>query len=156
MAEDLFGQFTTAVLKLNQLVRKIKIAEVKALGLKSEHVMILHFLAGAPDGLSAGDLARQTLQDKATVSRSLAFLQSKGFLRYDPGRHNAPVRLTEAGAALAEHIREKAGEAVAACRLDFTEEERAFFYRALLELSRKLEAYSKGLAAPPPSAGEKD
>ena len=47
-------------------------------------------------------------------------------------------------------------EAVAACRLDFTEEERAFFYRALLELSRKLEAYSKGLTAPPPPAGEKD
>ena len=40
--------------------------------------------------------------------------------------------------------------------VDFTEEERTFFYRALLELSRKLEAYSKGLTAPPPPAGEKD
>lgn len=144
--DHLFGQFTMAILKLNQLVRKIKIAEVRELGLKAEHVMIVYFLSGAEAGLTAGQLVRLTLQDKAAVSRSLAFLRKKGFLTEDPGRYHAPIRLTPRGTELAAEIRARADEAVAACRMDFTEAERAFFYRSMLVLTQKLEAYCEGLS----------
>ena len=70
--QDLFERFTTAILKLNKLVQRIKVHEMKKFGLKSVHVMCLYYLNSRPRGITAGELARMTLEDKAAISRALA------------------------------------------------------------------------------------
>ena len=102
--EDLFERFTVSILRLNKLVQRIKIYEIKKFGLKSIHVMCLYYLNCHPEGLTASELVKLTLEDKAAISRALATMREEGYAEYDSATHNADVRLTPKGKQLAEYI----------------------------------------------------
>ena len=139
--EDLFEKFTLGILKLNKLVQKIKVLEVKKFGLKSVHVMTLYYLNLNSRGLTAGELVKLTLEDKAAISRALAFMRGQCYVEYDSSSHNAPVRLTAKGRELASYVAGRAAEAVNAGSADFSAEEREFFYKSLIAISDNLEKY---------------
>lgn len=143
--QDLFERFTTAILKLNKLVQRIKVHEMKKFGLKSVHVMCLYYLNSRPRGITAGELARMTLEDKAAISRALAEMRQRGYVVYDPASHSAAIRLTEEGVHLAEYISQRAAAAVGAGSAQFTDEQREFFYTSLITISDNLESYYDGL-----------
>lgn len=143
--EDIFEQFTITILKLNKLVQKIKTYEMQEYGLKTIHVMCGYYLKHHPEGLTASDLVRLTLEDKAAISRALRTMLEKGFVIYDPKTYGAVISLTEEGRKLADSITDKAARAVAAGSYEFTEEERRFFYSALETIAKNLSEYYDGL-----------
>lgn len=143
--ESIFEQFTVTILKLNKLVQKIKLYEMQEYGLKTIHVMCMYYLKNNPAGLTASELVKLTLEDKAAISRALKTLQEKGFILYNPKKYNALIRLTDAGRKVADEVSDKAERAVAAGSYVFTEEERACFYKALGTIASNLETYYDGL-----------
>lgn len=144
--EDLFERFTVSILRLNKLVQRIKIYEIKKFGLKSIHVMCLYYLNCHPEGLTASELVKLTLEDKAAISRALATMREQGYAEYDSATHNADVRLTPKGKQLAEHIVGRAAAAVSAGSADFSAEQREFFYKSLVTISYNLEQYYNELS----------
>ncbi len=144
--EDLFERFTISILKLNKLVQKIKIYEMKKCGLKSIHVMCLYYLNIHREGLTASELVKLTLEDKAAISRALATLREQDYAEYDPASHNAPVKLTQKGTELAQYIVQRAAAAVHAGSAEFSDEEREFFYKSLVIISDNLEKYYADLS----------
>lgn len=144
--EDLFERFTVSILRLNKLVQRIKIYEIKKFGLKSIHVMCLYYLNCHPEGLTASELVKLTLEDKAAISRALATMREEGYAEYDSATHNADVRLTSKGKQLAEYIVGRAAAAVSAGSADFSAEQREFFYKSLVTISDNLEQYYNELS----------
>ena len=139
--ENIFENFTITILKLNKLVQKIKNYEMQEYGLKTIHVMCAYYLNNHPEGLTASELTKLTLEDKAAISRALKTLQEKGYINYDPNKYNAVIQLTNEGKMLASAIGEKAERAVSAGSYNFTEEERVSFYKELGTIAANLEVY---------------
>ena len=77
--QNRFENFTIGVLKLNKLVQRIKLLEMDDYGLKAIHVMCIYYAACRP--VTAGELARLTLEDKAAISRALSLLKQNGYLQ---------------------------------------------------------------------------
>ena len=139
--ENIFENFTITILKMNKLVQKIKNIEMQEYSLKTIHVMCIYFLDNNPEGLTASELTKLTLEDKAAISRALKVLQEKGYASYDPNKYNAEIRLTAEGKKLASIISEKADLAVNAVSYDFTDEQRNLFYTELKTIAENLEKY---------------
>ena len=139
--ENIFESFTITILKLNKLVQKIKNFEMQEYGLKTIHVMCVYYLNIHPEGLTASELTKLTLEDKAAISRALKLLQEKGYASYDPNKYNAEIRLTKEGKEFASIIDKKADKAVNAGSYAFTEEQRASFYKELGTIANNLEKY---------------
>lgn len=143
--EDLFVDFTYSILRLNKLVQKIKTFEIEKFGLKPIHVMCLYYLNKNPQGLTAKELVELTLEDKAAISRALKIMQESGYAKYSSGGRNAVVVLTDKGKEIAVNISNRAEKAVMAGSVDFTAEERLFFYKSLGTIVENLKTYYKGL-----------
>ena len=143
--ENIFENFTITILKLNKLVHKIKNFEMQEYGLKTIHVMCVYYLNNNPEGLTASELTKLTLEDKAAISRALKVLQEKGYINYDQNKYNAEIRLTDAGKKLAETICKKADLAVNAASFKFSEKQRNSFYMELKTIADNLEKYYNSL-----------
>ena len=143
--EDLFVDFTVSILALNKLVQKIKTYEIEKFGLKPVHVMCGYYLYKNPQGLTAKELVDLTLEDKAAISRALKIMQESGCVKYDCNSRNAVVTLTDKGKEMASYICERADKAVMAGSVDFSEDERNFFYKSLGTIVVNLKKYYKDL-----------
>ena len=143
--ENIFENFTITILRLNKLVQKIKNFEMQEYGLKTIHVMCVYYLKNRAEGLTASELSKLTLEDKAAISRALKAMQEKGLISYDPNTYNSLIRLTDEGKKFADSVCQKASRAVEAGSYDFTEEERLSFYNALGTIADNLEKYYDGL-----------
>ena len=139
--EKIFENFTITILRLNKLVQKIKNHEMQEYGLKTIHVMCVYYLDIRPDGLTASELTKLTLEDKAAISRALKVLREKGYVNYDPKKYNADICLTQEGKKLASFICKKADLAVSAGSYDFNEEQRNSFYSELKTIADNLDNY---------------
>ena len=143
--ENIFENFTITILKLNKLVHKIKNFEMQEYDLKTIHVMCVYYLNCNPQGLTASELTKLTLEDKAAISRALKLLQEKGYANYDLNKYNAEIHLTDEGKKLALEICEKADKAVGAGSYKFTDEERNSFYTQLKTIADNLQEYYNNL-----------
>lgn len=139
--EKIFENFTVSVLKLNRLIQRIKQHEMREYKLKSIHVMCVYYLDKHREGLTASELMRMTYEDKAAISRALRQLLDNGYVRYDVKKYNSAISLTEDGEKVAEYINKKADRAVKAGSAEFSEEERAFFYKSLAQITENLKKY---------------
>lgn len=138
---DGFEDFTITILKLNKLIQKIKLSEMEGYDLRAVHVMCIYYLYVTPDGMTSGELAKQTLEDKAAISRSLGTLRERGYVTYDSRKYNSKVQLTEEGEGVARYILERAERAVSATRCELKEQERVLFLQTLRTITEHLEAY---------------
>jgi DNA-binding MarR family transcriptional regulator len=143
--EKRFENFTIAILKLNKLVQKIKLYEMRDFDLKAIHVMCIYYLSQNQNGLTATELTRLTLEDKAAISRALALLEERGYIKYASNTYGAIITLTPDGEKIADFIAERANNAVEAGGGRLTEHERELFYKALNVISEDLENYYNAL-----------
>lgn len=144
--DGLFENFTISILKLNKVVQKIKLYEMESFGLQAIHVMCVFGIAHSADGITAGELARQSMEDKAAVSRALALLRRKGYVSSDERKYNSKLRLTDEGKKVAEFIDRAATRAVNAGMDDtLTDEKRREFYATLNDIYENLKAYYEQL-----------
>lgn len=141
---DRFENFTVSILKLNKLIHKIKLYEMEEYGLRAIHVMCVYYL-NARGSLTAGELTKLTLEDKAATSRALKTLQENGYISYDKEGYNAHISLTPAGRAVAEKIDLKSKSAVESAGGQLTDKERETLYSSLSAIIDNLEKYYDSL-----------
>lgn len=137
---DRFENFTVSILKLNKLIHKIKLYEMEEYDLRAIHVMCIYYLNSYPD-ITATELAKLTLEDKAAISRALKMLAEKGYVNYTADGYNAKITLTDAGKAVSEDIAQKAAAAVDAAGGSLSEKQRGEFYESLGAILKDLEKY---------------
>lgn len=140
-----FETFTVLIAKINRNIRKIKNQEMAAYDLKSAHISCLYYLF-CNDGLSATELCEKCEEDKATISRSLDYLEKNGYLTCDSKsakRYKSPLLLTALGREVGKKIVDKVNRVLDEISTGLTEAERIAFYRSLSIISSGLEAISE-------------
>ena len=144
--EERFELFTALITKISRSIRKIKNQEVEEYGLRSPHVSCLYYLY-ITDGLTATELCERCEEDKATVSRSLDYLETNGYILCESKsakRYKSPLYLTEQGRMVAAKVAAKISRVLDDVSAAMTEEERVAFYRSLAMISDSLDMCIKG------------
>lgn len=142
--KDRYETFTVLITKISRNIRKIKNQEMADYHLRSPHISCLYYLYFS-DGLTATDLCERCEEDKATISRSLGYLEDNGYLVCESNsakRYKAPLLLTEKGKAVGKRIADKIAFVLDEIGTGFTEEERNSFYRNLAIISDGLDSMS--------------
>ena len=143
--KDRFENFTVSIAKISRNIRKIKNQEMAEYELRSPQISCLYYLY-CSEGLTATGLCERCEEDKATISRSLEYLEKGGYLTCQSKsakRYKAPLFLTEKGKTVGKKIADKIGAVLEEISAGLTEEERAVFSRSLNIISDSLEVISK-------------
>lgn len=139
--EERFETFTVLIAKISRNIRKIKNQEMADYGLRSAHVSCLYYLF-CGKAQTATELSECCEEDKATISRSLDFLEEHGFLTCNSKfakRYKSPLILTEKGEEAGKRIADKIAHVLEEISIGLSEDERAEFYRGLSIISAGLE-----------------
>ena len=140
--KERFETFTVLINRISRNIRRIKNQEMVAHGLRSPHISCLYYLY-THEGLTATDLCERCEEDKATISRSLEFLETNGYLICQDNstkRYKSHFRLTEKGMSVGKEIAQKINAILDTVSDGLTEEERIAFYRSLTIISNSLDA----------------
>ena len=143
--EERFGTFTVLINRISRNIRKIKNFAMAEYNLRSPHISCLYYLYRF-NGLTATDLCERCEEDKATISRSLDYLEKNGYLSCETKsakRYKSPLILTEKGELVGKKISEKIDRVLEDISVGLTEEERTQFYRSLSIISESLEKVAK-------------
>lgn len=143
--ENIFENFSCAVLKINRTMQKIKHFEMKVYDLQTIHVMCVYYLNKSEKGLTPSELVNCTLEDKAAISRAVKTLKEKGLATSEGDGYKCAITLTNKGAEVAKHIEERSIKAVENASLEFSDKEREFFYNALFCIADKLQKYYENM-----------
>lgn len=146
--KERFETFTVLITKIGRSIRKIKNQRMAEHALRSPHVSCLYYLYSG-DGLTATDLCERCEEDKATISRSLDYLEENGYVIRGAKftkRYKAPLVLTEKGREVGREIAESIDGVLSEVGSSLTEEERLIFYRSLSIISDDLERLCKKTA----------
>lgn len=136
-----FETFTVLINRISRNIRKIKNQEMAEYNLRSSHISCLYYLYTFK-GLTATDLCERCAEDKATISRSLDYLEKNGFITCETKlakRYKSPLLLTEKGEEVGKKIADKIEKLLSEISVGLTEEERTQFYRSLTIISDALE-----------------
>lgn len=138
-----FETFVTAITQINRSIQKIKSQEMARFHLKGTHVMCLFYLQQHPQGLTAAQLAQFCEEDKAAVSRAIAELRTRSlvFVPEDSShrRYRAIITLTDEGKEITLQMNKRIVDAVENAAKGYSDEERAVFYRVLLQVADNLQ-----------------
>ena len=143
---DRFERFSFTISEISRYWHRITADEMERYGLKGPHSVYLTALYRYPDGITAPQLCEFCGKDKADVSRTMSLMEQKGFVRKEGGHHNrygGVFKLTEAGLAVAEQVRQQASLAVQIAGEDLSEENRAAFYESLEKIAARLRDISR-------------
>ena len=143
---DRFERFSLAIAELSRYWHKITADEMEKYGLRGAHSVYLVTLYRHPEGVTAPRLCELCGRDKADVSRAMSLMEKNGLVVKEGIHQNlyrGVFKLTEAGFAAAEHIRQRASLAVEIAGSEITDENRAIFYEALDTILEKLRDISK-------------
>ena len=143
--EERFKTFTVLVAHINRCIYKIKTEEMLEFDLKSSHVSCLYYLY-KEDSLTAKALCDVCGEDKANMSRSIKYLEEKGYLQCNAKtqkRYQSPLVLTEKGRDVGKRIAEKIDRILACASEGLAEENRRILYESLSLISDNLEKICK-------------
>lgn len=138
---DRFENFTILISSINRNIKKIENLEMAEYNLKNVQGSCLYYLY-VNGNLTSSELCEKCSEDKATISRSLLYLENNGYVtcisKYEK-RYNSPFSLTNKGYEIGEKIANKINNVLAEVDDCLTHEERVCFYENLNKLSRELE-----------------
>lgn len=136
-----FETFTVLINRISRNIRKIKNQEMAEYHLRNSHISCLYYLYTS-GGLTATDLCERCAEDKATVSRSLDYLEKNGYLICETKsakRYKSPLKLTEKGLDIGKRIADKIAAVLEEISLELTEAQRLQFYHSLSVISQRLD-----------------
>ena len=131
--QERFEAFTLLIGGINRSIRTIKSEEMAAFDLKSPHLSCLYYLY-VKGALTAKELCIVCEEDKANISRSIAFLESEGYItcgKETSKRYQTPLHLTPKGEHVAAEIAERIGEVLQQAGNGLCETDRTVLYRSL-------------------------
>lgn len=138
-----FETFTTSVTKTYKCIQRIKLAESERMGLKGNHVMCMYYLGKNPEGLTATQLCKLCIEDKAAVSRTILDLTEKGLVQpseVDSKRkYRTKIVLTQEGIERNKELNTAIAAAVSKASSNLSETDRETFYRVFLDITDNLE-----------------
>ena len=140
-----FETFTVLLNRINRNIRKIKNEEMAHYELRSPHVSCLYYLYISKE-LTSKDLCEHCEEDKATISRSLDYLEKNNYIickSDSKKRYNAPFELTERGMRAGKRIADKIAAVLDEISTGISEQDRAVFYRSLNIISENIEKVAK-------------
>lgn len=143
--KERFETFTVLIAKISRNIRKIKNQEMAEYNLRSSHISCLYYLY-LLGSMTATELCERCEEDKATISRSLDYLEKNGYLICEAKyakRYKSPLVLTEKGREVGKKIVDKINIVLDEISVELTEEERIAFYRSLTVISDGLDAIGK-------------
>lgn len=134
-----FQNFLTGITVCYKYIQRIKNAEMTEFGLKGTHVACIFYLSHNPEGLTSAQLCALCAEDKASISRTVAFLRQKGFIESNNSKnYRTPLRLTDAGRKVALQMEPVIEEWVGIGGIGLTDEQRASFYDTLALIADNL------------------
>jgi len=139
--EERFNTFTVLISNINRCIHRIKTEEMAEFELKSSHVSCLYYLYKT-ESLTAKELCDICKEDKANISRSIKYLESKGYLVCDSKaqkRYQSPLKLTENGREIGRRIAAKIDSILNKTGNGISNEAREIMYTALSAISDNLE-----------------
>ena len=143
---DRFERFSFAINEITRCWHRLAAEEMGKYGLKGPYSIYFTTMSRFPKGITAAKLGELCGRDKADVSRAIALMESKGLVFKDTSAKNtyrAPLKLTESGMELAQHINEKTTYAVElACR-GIEWEKGVIFYEILETVTANMQTLSK-------------
>ena len=139
--KDRFETFTVLIDRIKRCIRKIKTEEMAEFDLKSPHVSCLYYLYKF-DPMTAKGLSDICDEDKASVSRSVEYLEENGYLvgaKKGVKRYKTPLELTEKGIEVAKSIVNKVDDILLESSKGLSAEERDTVYRGLAVIMENLQ-----------------
>ncbi len=143
--EERFETFTVLLNRINRNIRKIKNEEMANYELRSPHISCLYYLYIAKK-LTSKDLCERCEEDKATISRSLDYLEKNNYIickSESRKRYNAPFELTERGMRAGKKIADKIAAVLDEISTGISDDDRAIFYRSLNVISENIDKVAK-------------
>ena len=144
--EARFETFTVLLNRINRNIRKIKNEEMANYELRSPHISCLYYLYISEEELTSKDLCERCEEDKATISRSLDYLEKNGYLickSETKKRYNAPFELTERGNRAGKRIADKIAAVLEEISTGISDRDRIIFYRSLNIISENIDKVAK-------------
>ena len=139
--DERFNLFTVLISKISRSIKKIKSEEMGPLTLKSNHVSCLYYIYKLK-GLTAKELCDICAEDKASVSRSLEYLEQNGYIFCESTlkkRYRATLLLTEKGGYVGEYISKKIDSVLDKASEGLSDENRKILYESLNIINNNLE-----------------
>ena len=141
-----FERFSLAIAEVSYHWHKLSADEMKKYGLKSTHSVYILTLLKNPDGLTAPQLCELCGKDKSDVSRMMAILEQKDYVKKESIYQNlykGKYVLTDKGIEVAHNVRQRAALAVEYAGKEMNEEERAIFYSAFESIAKNLKTLNE-------------
>ena len=139
--KERFKTFTVLIMEINRYIHKIKTEAMSEFDLKSPHVSCLYYLYKSGE-LTAKELCDISKEDKASVSRSIEYLETNGFISCNSTtkkRYKAILTLTEKGREIAAALAKKIDAILEQASVGLSEENRAVMYETLSLIHDNLE-----------------
>ena len=143
-------RFATFTIHMNQISRNIRLIEdhmMKEFDLRNSHVSCLYFLY-IKRNLTTESLCKICGQEKASITKAILHLKTKGFISVDVEDENRKKNilvLTPKGKTVAKKITATINEILGQMDDEISEEERLEFYRCLDIVCRKIADYKKNM-----------
>ena len=143
---DRFERFSFAIMEISKYWHKLSADEMERHGLRSTHSVYLMTMVKHPEGLTAPQLCELCSRDKSDVSRMMRMMETQGLVTKESThqrQYNGVFRLTPAGVAAADHVKQRAALAVELAGKDLTDENRAILYASLASVAENLRKLCK-------------
>ena len=139
--KDRFETFTVLIDRIKRCIRRIKTEEMAEFNLKSPHVSCLYYLYKSKP-MTAKELSEACDEDKASVSRSVDYLEENGYLigaKKGTKRYKTPLELTEKGIEVAKRISKTIDSILSESSAGLSPEELDTVYRGLNVIMENLQ-----------------
>ena len=142
MESERFRRFVLLVDGIHKSVQKIKYNNAPDFGVKGVHTLWVYELLCHPEGMTASELAAQSMIDRSLISREIERLKELGYIETDDNKgkrnYNTKIRLTEKGRAVAASIGDIAMDVQTRANAGITDSDLEGFYRTLEKLHKNL------------------
>ena len=138
--EDRYGKFMMLINNINRCIKRIENDQMHKYNLRSYHISCLYNLY-KHKGITATDLVEMTQQDKASISRSIDFLQDKEYIYCQSKtlkKYKSPILLTHKGQLVAKEIADKIDMVLKQLDQLLTDSQREEFYQNLQNIYQAL------------------
>lgn len=138
--EERFEHFTLLITQIGRYIRRIKSEAMAEFDLKSTHLSCIYYLY-KKGSLTATELCEMCDEDKASISRSMVYLEKNGYIVCDTKakkRYKSQVELTDKGKKVGSMIAVKVEEMLNAASQGMSDDERTVMYRTLTIISNNL------------------
>ena len=136
-----FETFTLLINRISRNIRRIENQEMADYNLRSPHISCLYHLY-LSNGLTATQLCELCEEDKATISRSIGFLEKEGYISCESQntkRYKSPLLLTEKGISVGRRLSQRIEHVLREVSVGLDDDEREAFYKSLSVISENLE-----------------